>query len=213
MLSLTLEAPANKQVFVVLTKKEDNPLVNEGLYNLCEDLIEKKPFNFVTVDIEGAAKFNPKSIAKLLGKCPVESHGIDFPLAARGYLEVEIDALKEQVGGLEAEYSSLDPASFKAQNLDSWISMLHTEIAEKERSLVETIKPKWIVKRILDIAGSFTDEEEIYVLHFAPEAMIPTLKALFDTIPEVSCAVLDANAQVLEPAIFSSQRVTTRPTY
>jgi len=212
MISLSLEAPENKHIYVVLTKKEDNPLVNEGMYNLCEDLLEKKPFNFVTVDMEGAAKYNPKSIARMLGKCPVESHGIDFPLAARGYLEVEIDALKEKVTGLEAEYATLDPDTLAAKNLESWISVLHSDIAEKECALVETVKPKWIVKRILDIAGSFTDQDEIFVLHFAPEAMIPTIKALFDTIPEVSCAVLDAKAHVLEPEIFARQ-VATKAAY
>lgn len=189
---LNIESPQNKTVYIVLVKKENNAMLNEQQYNLCEEVLNEHRFDFVTVDMEGESKFNPKSLVKVIGKCPIESHGIDIPAFAAGYLYQEIDDLKEQVSGLQAEYDALDDkASMMAQNMDSWISVLKEEIAGKESALENDIKPKWLVKRILDIAASFT-EDEVYVLHFGVEQLLPAMKTLLESTENVKVEVLDA---------------------
>jgi len=191
MSTLSIESPENKTVYIVLAKKENNALLNEQRYNLCEEVNEHR-FDFVTVDLEGESSFNPKSLVKIIGKCPIESHGIDIPAYAAGYLHEEIDDLKTQVAGLQAEYEALDDKeNMMAQNMASWISVLNDEVASKESTLANEVKPKWLVKRILDIAASFT-EDEVYVLHFGVESLLPAMKTLFETVENVKAAIWDA---------------------
>jgi len=60
-----------------------------------------------------------------------------------------------------------------------------------------------VVKRILDIATKFT-EDEVYVLHFGVEKYLPVLKAAFATVENVKIAVLDTKKQKLvSQAIFA----------
>lgn len=189
---LNIESPQNKMVYIILAKKENNALLNEQRYNLCEEVLNDHKFDFVTVDMEGESKFNPKSLVKVIGKCPIESHGIDIPAFAAGYLHEEINDLKEQVTSLQVEYDALDDKnSMMAQNMDSWISVLKGEIATKEAALENDIKPKWLVKRILDIAATFT-EDEVYVLHFGVESLLPAMETLLEGVENVKVAVLDA---------------------
>ena len=129
MNTLNIETPQNKTIFIVLTKKENNALLNEQRYNLCEEVLNEHHFDFVTVDMEGEAHpLNPKSLVKVIGKCPIESYGIDVPAFAAGYLRQEVDDKKEQAASLEKEYTSMvDKASTMAQNMASWISVLKSE--------------------------------------------------------------------------------------
>ncbi|MEX2680057.1 MAG: hypothetical protein Q6373_000525 [Candidatus Sigynarchaeota archaeon] len=204
MNTLNIETPENKTIFVVLTKKENNALLNEQRYNLCEEVLNEHSFDFVTVDMEGESKFNPKSLVKVIGKCPIESHGVDVPEFAAGYLRQEIDDKKEQAASLEKEYEALaDKTSTMAQNMASWIDVLKSEAQELETKLETEIKPKWLVKRILDIAAKFA-EDEVYVLHFGVEKNLPALKAAFATVDNVKVAVLDGKKQkTVSQAVFS----------
>ncbi len=204
MNTLNITPPENKTVYVVLTKKENNALLNEQRYNLCEEVLNEHSFDFVTVDMEGESKFNPKSLVKVIGKCPIESHGIDIPAFANGYLTQEIDEKKEQVASLEKEYTSVsDKTTIMAQNMASWIDVLKTEVSEMEEKLETEIKPKWLVKRILDITSKKI-EDEVYVLHFGVEKILPTMKAFLETIPQVKAAVLDSKIKKsLNQTIFA----------
>jgi hypothetical protein len=202
MQTLDMENPQNKTIFVILTKKEHNAMLNEQLFNLCEDFLDEHQFDFVTVDLEGESIFNPKSLVKIIGKCPVESHGIDIPSFAKSYLQAEIDELNEKVQDLAAEYETIEKDSFKAQNLDSWIAVLKSEIIEKESKIDADIKPKWIVKRIIDLAAK-SMEDEVHVLHFCPERMLESLKVIFDGVAGVKCAILDSKKKALVPSIFN----------
>ena len=204
MNTLNIESPQNKTVFVVLTKKENNALLNEQRYNLCEEVLNEHSFDFVTADMEGASHFNPKSLVAVIGKCPIESHGVDVPEFAAGYLRQEVDDKKEQAASLEKEYTAMaDKASTVAQNMASWISVLKMEAQELEAKVEGEVKPKWLVKRILDIATKFT-EDEVYVLHFGVEKHLPALKAAFATVENVKVSVLDAKKQkMVSQAIFA----------
>nr|MDO8109988.1 hypothetical protein [Candidatus Sigynarchaeota archaeon] len=195
MNTLNITPPENKTVFVILTKKENNALLNEQRYNICEEVLNEHSFDFVTVDMEGESKFNPKSLVKVIGKCPIESHGVDVPEFAMGYLRQEIDNLKEEAAGLQKEYDMLgDKTTTMAQNMESWISVMKSEIAEKETALEMETKPAWLVKRIFDIASKFT-EDEVYVLHFGVEKLLPKMKALFEAAGHVKVAILDSRTQ------------------
>nr|MDO8116404.1 hypothetical protein [Candidatus Sigynarchaeota archaeon] len=195
MNTLNIETPENKTIFVVLTKKENNALLNEQRYNLCEEVLNAHSFDFVTVDMEGESRFNPKSLVKVIGKCPIESYGIDVPEFAAGYLRQEIDEKKEQATGLEKEYEALaDKTSAMAQNMASWIAVLKSEAQELELKLETEVKPKWLVKRILDIAAKFADDE-VYVLHFGVERCLPALKAAFASVENVKVSILDDKKQ------------------
>jgi hypothetical protein len=190
MNTLNIENPQNKTVYVVLTKKENNALLNEQRYNLCEEVLNEHSFDFVTVDSEGESKFNPKSLVKLIGKCPIESHGIDVPEFAAGYLRQEIDDKKEQAASLEKEYAAVaDKTGTMALNMASWIAVIKSEAQELEAKLEGEVKPKWLVSRILDIATKFT-EDEVYVLHFGVEKFLPALKAAFASVENVKVSVL-----------------------
>lgn len=205
MNTLNIETPQNKMVFVVLTKKENNALLNEQRYNLCEEILNEHSFDFVTVDMEGSGRvFNPKSIVAMIGKCPIESYGVDVPAFAAGYLNQEIDDKKEQAASLEKEYTAMaDKASTQAQNMASWIAVLKSEAQELETKLENEIKPKWLVKRILDIATKF-NEDEVYVLHFGVEKCLPALKAAFATVENVKVSVLDGKKQkTVSQVLFS----------
>nr|MDO8084323.1 hypothetical protein [Candidatus Sigynarchaeum springense]MDO8116459.1 hypothetical protein [Candidatus Sigynarchaeota archaeon] len=204
MNTLNIETPGNKTIFVVLTKKENNALLNEQRYNLCEEVLNAHSFDFVTVDMEGESRFNPKSLVKVIGKCPIESYGIDVPELAAGYLRQEIDDKKEQAAGLEKEYEALaDKTSAMAQNMASWIDVLKSEAQELESKLETEVKPKWLVKRILDIAAKFP-EDEVYVLHFGVEKNLPALKTAFASVENVKVSVLDGKKQkTVSQAVFA----------
>jgi len=204
MNTLNIETPQNKTVFVVLTKKENNALLNEQRYNLCEEVLNEHSFDFVTCDMEGESKFNPKSLVKVIGKCPIESFGVDVPEFAAGYLRQEVDDKKEQATSLEKEYTAMvDKTSTVAQNMASWIAVLKSEAEELEANLEGEVKPKWLVKRILDIATKYTDDE-VYVLHFGVEKFLPALKAAFATVENVKVSVLDGKKlKTVSQAIFA----------
>ncbi len=204
MNTLNIETPQNKTVFVVLTKKENNALLNEQRYNLCEEVLNEHSFDFVTCDMEGESKFNPKSLVKVIGKCPIESFGVDVPEFAAGYLRQEVDDKKEQTASLEKEYTAMaDKTSTVAQNMASWIAVLKSEAEELEAKLEGEVKPKWLVKRILDIATKYT-EDEVYVLHFGVEKYMPALKAAFATVENVKVSVLDGKkSKTVSQAIFA----------
>ncbi|MBN2151517.1 MAG: hypothetical protein JW839_08730 [Candidatus Lokiarchaeota archaeon] len=204
MNTLNIETPQNKTIFVVLTKKENNALLNEQRYNLCEEVLNEHSFDFVTVDMEGESKFNPKSLVKVIGKCPIESHGVDVPAFAAGYLRQEVDDKREQAAGLEKEYAALaDKASLMAQNMASWIDVLKSEAQELESELEGEVKAKWLTKRILDIAANFT-EDEVYVLHFGVEKYLPVLKAALTSVDNVKVSILDGKKQkTVSQAVFA----------
>ncbi len=190
MNTLNIENPKNKTVYVVLTKMENNALLNEQRYNLCEDILNEHNFDFVTVEVDGGeSKFNPKSLVKLIGRCPIESHGVDVPDFAKAYLMEEIDAIREKVAKLEAEYATMDKTTDKAQNMASWIDVMRDDIAEKEREYRVVVKPKWVVKRILEISEKF-DVDEVYVLHFGNEETMETIKAEFEAVENTKCIAL-----------------------
>lgn len=202
MNTLTIESPENKTIFVVLTRKENNALLNEQRYNLCEEVLNEHSFDFVSVDMEGEGKFNPKSLVKVIGKCPIESHGIDVPEFAMGYLQQEIDNLAEQVAALEREHAKMDPSTLKAQNMASWIDVMKDEMREKRERIDTDIRPKYIAKRIIELASRF-DMDEVYVLHFGCEQTLGTVKAVLDEVDGVKAAILDSKKPAIKTIVFA----------
>ncbi|MHA1369126.1 MAG: hypothetical protein ACTSWN_10395 [Promethearchaeota archaeon] len=197
---LNLRNPEKKEISIILCQKESNYLLEQNRINLCEDILVNLSFTFVTVDMEGASveNFNPKSLVWNLGTCSVPGFGIDMPKFARSYIEQEIDDLKEEVASLEQEYEKLDPNSFKAQNLASWIDTLKIDIDEKRNELEKVIRPKWIASRILEIATNF-EEHEINVMHISPANLIKPLTAVLNEVQGLNVSVFDVKEKVILP--------------
>lgn len=202
METLNFESKNHKQINIVLVEKENKYVLNHERLNLCDDVLKQYQFDFATMDLEGSRleNFNPKPLIWILGTCTVPAYGIDMPEYARNYVVQEIDDLKEQVHELEEEYEKMDKNTFKAENLESWIEMLKGDIQDKETGLETEVKPKWIAKRIFDIAARF-DGEDVLVLHFTPKKLFDVVKGFLEEFDGVTVAVLDLDKKVVVPSL------------
>lgn len=127
--------------------------------------------DFVSIDVENEnlRSFNKSPLAKLLSQLEIRYYVVDIPEYAMGYLIEEILEKEDQVNELIEEFVSMsNKDSLKGQNLKSWISVLKDEIEEKRLILQLNLRPKWIVKKILDIIRT-KNNKEINFVHFAQD--------------------------------------------
>ena len=91
--------------------------------------------------------------------------------------------MEVQIEELEQEYEKLllnnQKDTFKAQSLNAWIYLLKDKVEYTKNLLEYTIKPKWIVKKILDVVNNIKNDN-LSIIHFAHEDLISELKKLFE---------------------------------
>ena len=181
---LELKSVKKKKIYLYLIKKENRGL-NESEYDNLEDLIKNKKFRFAIVDFNDtdSKEMYRNALIKFLDKFKLPYYNIDIPEKAKSYLYHEILRQEVQISELEAEYDKFylngEEESFKAQNLKTWIDLLKKEVAYKKEHLELVVKPKWIVKEILDIVKEIKNDH-LSILHFAPEEVLNELKELFE---------------------------------
>jgi len=108
---------------------------------------------------------------------------VEIPESIKSYFYVELLDLEVQIEELEQEYEKLllnnQKDTFKAQSLNSWIYLLKDKVEYTKNLLEYTIKPKWIVKKILDVVNNIKNDN-LSIIHFAHEDLISELKKLFE---------------------------------
>ena len=181
---LELKPIKEKKVYLYLIKKEDRELFESEYENL-EEIIKKRNFRFAIVDFNDndSKELYQTALLKFLEKFTLPYYNIDIPENAKNYLYHEILREDVQVSELEEEYENLylneQQDTFKAQNLKSWIDLLKKEVEYKKKHLELIIRPKWIVKKVLDIVNEIKNDK-LSILHFAPEKLFSELKSLFE---------------------------------
>ena len=181
---LELKSVKKKKIYLYLIKKENRGLF-ESEYDNLEDLIKNKKFRFAIVDFNDtdSKQMYHNALIKFLDKYKLPYYNIDIPEKAKSYLYHEILRQEVQISELEAEYDKFylngEEESFKAQNLKTWIDLLKKEVAYKKEHLELIVKPKWVVKEILDIVKEIKNDH-LSILHFAPEEVLNELKELFE---------------------------------
>lgn len=182
---LELKPVKDKKVYLYLVEKEDNFLYEHNIYEEINEIAEKKKFRFAIIDFNDSnvKKIYQNFIAEFSEKFKIPYYSVDMPENARDYLCVEIIEKKIQIKELEAEYENLcfdlkEREVFKAQNLKSWIGFLKKEVKTLENNLEQSTRPKWIVKKVLDIIHKI-EEDKFSFVYFAHENIIAELKQLF----------------------------------
>lgn len=182
---LDLKPVKGKEIFVFIAGKEDKGLVVDERMML-NDILTDYPFKFTTIDptYDNLKAFKLTTLAGMLNDHNLPCYAVDIPEYAQGYLDAEITEKKEQIAELEAEYDGTeDKTTFKAQNLGSWIDLLKDEVREKENFMDMTLRPQWIVKKIMDIIKlGMPGEETVKVMHFTSKKLIPELKKQFEDL-------------------------------
>lgn len=176
---LDLKPVKGKEVFVCIIGKEDKELVVDEMMML-KEVLNDYQFKFTTIDptYDNLKTFKLTAAAEMLNNHGLSCYAVDIPEYAQGYLDAEITEKREQIAGLEAEYDGAeDQTTFKAQNLKSWIELLKDEVRDKENFMDLTLRPQWIVKKVMDIIRlSPPQEETVTIMHFTSKRLIPELK-------------------------------------
>ncbi len=173
---LELHPIKNKTVNIYLIRREDRDLISLHYSNL-EKIIEAEKFKFAIVD------FNDPDVKKYY-QTPLSEFIEKFHLPYyESYFYVELLDLEVQIEELEQEYEKLllnnQKDTFKAQSLNAWIYLLKDKVEYTKNLLEYTIKPKWIVKKILDVVNNIKNDN-LSIIHFAHEDLISELKKLFE---------------------------------
>ncbi|MFW9818836.1 MAG: hypothetical protein ACFFE5_04440 [Candidatus Thorarchaeota archaeon] len=167
---LELKPIKNKNITLYLIDKRSiNPKLND--IEILKDLVKNHDVRFITVEInnEKFKKFKNSSLSIVLDAVNLEYHLLDMPEYAYGYLLDEINKKEEQIRDLLTEYRVMDDqSSFKGLNLKSWIDILKKEVNHDKNILESKTRPKWIVKKILDLAR-LHENEGFSVIHFYNE--------------------------------------------
>lgn len=167
---LDLKPVKNKKLIVYMSSKENGRYFQNEDTSRLTDFLKKEGVNFVTVDFQVDMKeFKKTPFAQTLDKLGIPYIQVDIPDYAMGYLYEEIVEKQELQNELFEEYDNMkDKETLKGQSLKNWIDMLSEEIQEKEIFLSLKLRPKWIVKKMLDFASSFENEVVSFV-HFVQE--------------------------------------------
>ncbi|MFX1279163.1 MAG: hypothetical protein ACFFA3_07080 [Promethearchaeota archaeon] len=179
---LEIKPVRNKEIKAYLVNlSEIKSKLNNNL-NINEFLTHQN-IKFATIDLENEnlRTFTKSSLAKVLEQYKIPFYPVDIPEYVMGYLIAEIVEKEEQVNELIKEFLSMsNKQSIKGLNLKSWIDFLKAEIDEKKVFLQLKLRPKWIVKKILDIIRLRNDTEIAFV-HFAQDNIFnETMKLLKD---------------------------------
>jgi len=181
---LELKPVSGKKVYLYLIKKEDRELF-ESEYEDLKEIIKNRNFRFAIVDFNDndSKELYQTALLKFLDNFNLPYYNIDIPEYAKNYLYHEVLRHEVQISELEAEYENLylnqQQDTFKAQNLKSWIDHLKMEVEYKKKNLELSVKPKWIVKKVLDIVNEIKNDK-LSILQFAPEKLFSELKSLFE---------------------------------
>ena len=174
----------NKTVNIYLIRREDRDLLSLHHSNL-EKIIEKEKFKFAIVDFNDSEvkKYYQTPLSEFIEKFHLPYYEVEIPESIKSYFYVELLDLEVQVEELEQEYEKLllnnQKDTFKAQSLNSWIYLLKDKVEYTKNLLEYTIKPKWIVKKILDVVNNIKNDN-LSIIHFAHEDLISELKKLFE---------------------------------
>jgi len=157
--------PLKKKVTAFMFAKDNSEkLQNSSSESLIHFLKEKK-INFLTIDFDiDIEKFRKTEFTKTLERLGIKYYQLDIPEYPMAYIYQEILEKEEILKELIEEYKSLDDReSYKALSLKNWIDLINIEIQEKEVSLSLTLRPLWIVKKMLDLIRECAEEEVSFV--------------------------------------------------
>jgi len=181
---LEIKPIKNKKVFLYLIRNKDLRLTSLQLKNL-KSFLEKEKFRFAIIDLnkEEIKKSYEDAIAKFLDKFWIPYYSVDIPDHVRDILNVDIIEKEALMNELEIEYAMLcddeiKKESYKAQSIKIWIGVLKNEIESQRKAIELTIKPKWVVKKVLDIANMIRNDA-FSIMYFTHEEIFSELKMLF----------------------------------
>ncbi|MFW9951164.1 MAG: hypothetical protein ACFFKA_13680 [Candidatus Thorarchaeota archaeon] len=184
MESLEIKPVKDKKVTLYLIRNKNQRLINSQLKNL-KPFLEKEKFRFAILDFnkEEIKRSYRDAISKFLDKFWIPYYSIDIPDHVRDVLNVDIIEKEALMNELEIEYANLcddedKKDSYKAQSLKIWIGLLKNEIESQRKAIELTIKPKWIVKKVLDIANMIRNDA-FSIMYFTHEEIFSELKMLF----------------------------------
>ena len=181
---LEIKPLKNKKVTLYLIRNKDQRLNNSQLNNL-KSFLEDEKFRFAIIDLneEEIKKSYEDAISKFLDKFWIPYYSVEVPEHVRDVLNVEIIEKEALMNELEIEYATLcedetKKESYKAQSLKIWIGLLKDEIEAQRKTIELTIKPKWLVKKVLDIANMIRNDA-FSIMYFTHEEIFAELKVLF----------------------------------
>ncbi len=182
---LEIKPLKNKKIKLYLIR-DDNKRITHFDHNHLRDILEQESFRFAVIDLNDKElkKSYSYPLMDFLDKNKIPYYSVDIPSSVKDYLYVEILENEAQINELEMEYENLitdskEIDSFKAQNLKSWIDLLKNEVVSKKRFLEATVKPRWILKQILDIAKNINNDK-FSIMHFTHGELYSELKRLFE---------------------------------
>ena len=173
----------NKKVSVYLIKKPKKSINFHNLRCLVDILMRKK-INFISIDVEDddLKNFRSTLMGKMFEELNVPFYPVYVPEYAKGYLHEEIFEKEEQLNELLEEYLAMkNHESIKGQNLKSWVMVLEDEIREKKALLKLKVKPKWIVKKILDLINPI-QSEEVSCIHLSQGIIFSEIARLLNDL-------------------------------
>ena len=167
---LELKPIKNKKIIAYMSSKQDTRYFqNIDNFKLAE-FLKKNNINFVTVDFQiNMKEFSKTPFAQTLHELKIPYFQVDIPEYAMGYIYQEIIEKQDFQNILFEEYESMDDKdSYKGESLKNWIDMIREEIQAKEIFISLKLRPQWIVKKMLDIAMGY-NEQQISYLHLVQE--------------------------------------------
>jgi len=193
--TLELKPIKNKIIAAYVFAREDSKAFQSMNISELTKFLHKREIRFITVDFEVDLKeFSNTQFAKTLNDLKIQYFQVDIPEFAMGYIYNEIFEKEEFVSTLTVEYQNLeDKDSYKGQSLKNWIDMLNSEIQEKENYLSLRLRPMWIVKKMLDIAKTYK-EEEISFAHFVQQDICEDIcSQIVEQLRELNVKVIQYN--------------------
>ncbi|MBA7520368.1 hypothetical protein ES705_12464 [subsurface metagenome] len=180
---LEIKPVKNKYINIYLIRAG---VLNQDLLDNINNILKYEKFRFAIIDFNDiqSKKQYETPLHLFLKKFKIPYYSVDIPQHVRDHLCVEILEKELLINELENEYEDLisDPEqekSFKAQNLHSWISLLKQEVKDKKDYLRLTLKPQWIVKKVLDIVKMIKNDR-FSIMHFTHGEIFTELKELFE---------------------------------
>jgi hypothetical protein len=184
METLEIKPIKNKKITLYLIRNKDQRLSNSQMKNF-KSFLEKEKFRFAIIDLnkEEIKKSYEDAISKFLDKFWIPYYSIDIPDHVKDVLNVDIIEKEALMNELEIEYATLcddenQKESYKAQSIKIWIGLLKNEIESQRKAIQLTIKPKWVVKKVLDIANMIRNDA-FSIVYFTHEEIFSELKILF----------------------------------
>jgi len=189
---LELKPIKKKRICAYVAKKNKDDFNYFDIPKLRE-FLDKKFINFITIDFNiDLNEFNKSPLAQMLKQQNIKYFQVDIPEYAMGYIYQEIVEKEELLNDLCEEYEIMeDKDSLKGESLKNWIDMLREDIEEKEIFISLKLRPQWIVKKMLDIAKGFEDEE-VSFLHLVQEDICE------DICAEVTAQLRELNVRVVQ---------------